>query len=109
SAINQRRVQADEARRQAEEVAAEAHGRGADAENGRGRATEAGEEAGKKAGRAEQALADAEVAFVFQAEDGIRDWSVTGVQTCALPISISRAAPAPPAPCKWSATRGSSS
>src|ERR1019366_10163599 len=23
----------------------------------------------------------------FQAEDGIRDWSVTGVQTCALPIS----------------------
>src|SRR5262249_56995485 len=37
--------------------------------------------------------------FFFQAEDGIRDWSVTGVQTCALPIwrspatdcSISRA------------------
>src|SRR5438046_1325116 len=26
------------------------------------------------------------VCFVFQAEDGIRDWSVTGVQTCALPI-----------------------
>src|SRR5262249_56728244 len=25
----------------------------------------------------------------FQAEDGIRDWSVTGVQTCALPISTS--------------------
>src|SRR5262249_56458889 len=24
--------------------------------------------------------------FVLQAEDGIRDWSVTGVQTCALPI-----------------------
>src|SRR5262249_58493754 len=23
-----------------------------------------------------------------QAEDGIRDWSVTGVQTCALPISL---------------------
>src|SRR5258706_10528010 len=27
--------------------------------------------------------------FFFQAEDGIRDWSVTGVQTCALPISAS--------------------
>src|SRR5438046_10596436 len=27
--------------------------------------------------------------FFFQAEDGIRDWSVTGVQTCALPISPS--------------------
>src|SRR5258706_872952 len=27
--------------------------------------------------------------FFFQAEDGIRDWSVTGVQTCALPISTS--------------------
>src|SRR5437016_8851176 len=27
--------------------------------------------------------------FFFQAEDGIRDWSVTGVQTCALPISFS--------------------
>src|ERR1019366_9802873 len=25
-------------------------------------------------------------ALFFQAEDGIRDWSVTGVQTCALPI-----------------------
>src|SRR5690606_40381254 len=24
--------------------------------------------------------------FVFQAEDGIRDFHVTGVQTCALPI-----------------------
>ena len=26
------------------------------------------------------------IVFFFQAEDGIRDWSVTGVQTCALPI-----------------------
>src|SRR2546427_12791466 len=26
--------------------------------------------------------------FFFQAEDGIRDLTVTGVQTCALPISI---------------------
>src|SRR5258706_12207649 len=26
------------------------------------------------------------VIFFFKAEDGIRDWSVTGVQTCALPI-----------------------
>ena len=26
--------------------------------------------------------------FFFQAEDGIRDWSVTGVQTCALPIFL---------------------
>src|SRR5690606_40707842 len=28
------------------------------------------------------------VFFVFQAEDGIRDLHVTGVQTCALPISL---------------------
>src|SRR5256886_7417065 len=27
------------------------------------------------------------VGFFFQAEDGIRDLTVTGVQTCALPIS----------------------
>src|SRR3989338_7757126 len=27
--------------------------------------------------------------FFFQAEDGIRDGTVTGVQTCALPISFS--------------------
>src|SRR5699024_12300185 len=27
------------------------------------------------------------VCFFFQAEDGIRDRNVTGVQTCALPIS----------------------
>src|SRR5262249_57106108 len=31
--------------------------------------------------------------FFFQAEDGIRDWSVTGVQTCALPISAPAAPP----------------
>src|SRR6266487_5716866 len=28
------------------------------------------------------------VFFFFQAEDGIRDGRVTGVQTCALPISL---------------------
>src|SRR2546430_9922367 len=28
--------------------------------------------------------------FFFQAEDGIRDLTVTGVQTCALPISTCR-------------------
>src|SRR6266568_7796339 len=31
--------------------------------------------------------AENERIFVFQAEDGIRDGTVTGVQTCALPIS----------------------
>src|SRR5439155_4445082 len=29
--------------------------------------------------------------FFFQAEDGIRDGHVTGVQTCALPISLAAA------------------
>src|SRR2546422_8412848 len=29
--------------------------------------------------------------FFFQAEDGIRDVAVTGVQTCALPICLGRA------------------
>src|SRR2546429_1412634 len=29
-----------------------------------------------------------DVVFFFQAEDGIRDVAVTGVQTCALPISV---------------------
>src|SRR5205807_5267028 len=28
------------------------------------------------------------VFFFFQAEDGIRDYKVTGVQTCALPIFV---------------------
>src|SRR5688572_17739992 len=28
--------------------------------------------------------------FFFQAEDGIRDLTVTGVQTCALPICVAR-------------------
>src|SRR5256885_6123795 len=35
--------------------------------------------------------------FFFQAEDGIRDYKVTGVQTCALPISRT--------PCEHSARR----
>src|SRR6266446_9640847 len=30
------------------------------------------------------------IIFFFQAEDGIRDYKVTGVQTCALPISFIR-------------------
>ena len=30
--------------------------------------------------------------FFFQAEDGIRDYDVTGVQTCALPIYVADAA-----------------
>src|SRR6266850_2190613 len=36
------------------------------------------------------------IIFFFQAEDGIRDYKVTGVQTCALPIS--RPPPRPPRP-----------
>src|SRR5256885_7609809 len=42
------------------------------------------------------------VFFFFQAEDGIRDYKVTGVQTCALPIFARRGGfldlelPAPP-------------
>src|SRR5690606_21518061 len=31
---------------------------------------------------------DVSVFFFFQAEDGIRDFHVTGVQTCALPIFL---------------------
>src|SRR6266511_1982522 len=31
--------------------------------------------------------------FFFQAEDGIRDFHVTGVQTCALPISLAHVWP----------------
>src|SRR5256885_6979287 len=33
--------------------------------------------------------------FFFQAEDGIRDYKVTGVQTCALPISWPRSSRRP--------------
>src|SRR5256886_11324087 len=39
--------------------------------------------------------------FFFQAEDGIRDLTVTGVQTCALPISstaVLEQAPVAPLP-----------
>src|SRR5207244_8583894 len=42
--------------------------------------------------------------FFFQAEDGIRDDLVTGVQTCALPISASLYAFAAPG---WSGTLAS--
>src|SRR5256885_13877068 len=36
--------------------------------------------------------------FFFQAEDGIRDYKVTGVQTCALPICHGHARSGPRAP-----------
>src|SRR5216684_6726577 len=51
---------------------------------------------------------DTDFLFFFQAEDGIRDVAVTGVQTCALPISAGwssalACAPArePPAAARW--------
>src|SRR5262249_56471587 len=52
--------------------------------------------------------------FFFQAEDGIRDWSVTGVQTCALPISdtsspLTWKAPCHPGPAMSSNARSWSS
>src|SRR5256886_5930882 len=40
----------------------------------------------RRAGRDERASDMSVVVFFFQAEDGIRDLTVTGVQTCALPI-----------------------
>src|SRR5690349_21930218 len=47
--------------------------------------------------------------FFFQAEDGIRDLYVTGVQTCALPILATGPSPAGPAtgrsPARWPAAR----
>src|SRR2546429_6956901 len=42
--------------------------------------------------------------FFFQAEDGIRDVAVTGVQTCALPISQKREAILQDVPFSVSAT-----
>src|SRR5256886_4224294 len=45
--------------------------------------------AGGRRGKAMCSLFDSDIAlvfFFFQAEDGIRDLTVTGVQTCALPI-----------------------
>src|SRR2546430_12925103 len=38
-------------------------------------------------GREPKSLVMIRFVFFFQAEDGIRDLTVTGVQTCALPIS----------------------
>src|SRR5256885_10105277 len=39
-----------------------------------------------------KAISLSNVFFFFQAEDGIRDYKVTGVQTCALPISRTKTA-----------------
>src|SRR3989454_4867802 len=44
--------------------------------------------------------------FFFQAEDGIRDYKVTGVQTCALPISSVSAISC--SAWRWEARRSSS-
>src|SRR2546425_9437761 len=48
--------------------------------------------------------------FFFQAEDGIRDKLVTGVQTCALPIfPVPRLAASPSTPSGDTASRGTGS
>src|SRR5256885_8398374 len=39
--------------------------------------------------------------FFFQAEDGIRDYKVTGVQTCALPIFVDAGATLLALPSAW--------
>src|SRR5256886_10813569 len=39
--------------------------------------------------------------FFFQAEDGIRDLTVTGVQTCALPIFFLQPQPIHPGNSHW--------
>src|SRR5438309_416410 len=44
--------------------------------------------------------------FIFQAEDGIRNGTVTGVQTCALPISRGSADSAPLPRAGWVPPRG---
>src|SRR3712207_8970775 len=54
---------------------------------------------GERAGRS-AAESTTNGSFFFQAEDGIRDIGVTGVQTCALPISRRRTA----ASARWSRT-----
>src|SRR5207302_4581815 len=41
------------------------------------------------------------VVFFFQAEDGIRDFHVTGVQTCALPILMASAPSAEQSPLQF--------
>src|SRR5690349_25138722 len=43
--------------------------------------------------------------FFFQAEDGIRDLYVTGVQTCALPISAAPPSRSRSAACRRTACR----
>src|SRR2546430_7541390 len=50
----------------------------------------------------EDILFDQQV-FFFQAEDGIRDLTVTEVQTCALPISDRSCCTHPTRPSSWSA------
>src|SRR5437868_1804284 len=52
----------------------------------------AGELIGAAAGLG-RVLAQGALDFFFQAEDGIRDRNVTGVQTCALPIFKSQSGP----------------
>src|SRR5438552_18815109 len=46
--------------------------------------------------------------FFFQAEDGIRDDLVTGVQTCALPIFVSRRSSSPAITARSTSARRSS-
>src|SRR5256885_4320009 len=52
-----------------------------------------------------RSYADISSFFFFQAEDGIRDYKVTGVQTCALPILSGRAALEPSRQIKTLAAR----
>src|SRR5256885_4117428 len=44
--------------------------------------------------------------FFFKAEDGIRDYKVTGVQTCALPILRRNCNARSPSPCPAAVTCG---
>src|SRR5205823_11348732 len=53
----------------------------------RGRSAEGGDRIAEKPLSTVEKVKEESLFFFFQAEDGIRDKLVTGVQTCALPIS----------------------
>src|ERR1019366_174090 len=59
-----------------------------EAARGRGQGGGPGRAANATRGGRREDDTDGTTPSSFQAEAGIRDWSVTGVQTCALPICI---------------------
>src|SRR5256885_260562 len=83
---NRRESAGTDSNGETQDVASSAPRRRSSREGGQDRQARTNEDQSAGGGSERRRIQSDAAFFFFQAEDGIRDYKVTGVQTCALPI-----------------------